>query len=78
MTMVVRLADILCASGVCAAISQVRPARGRRNLARALIAEMREPTEVMLRGEGVHRSCHMCGGGYEQWQAMIDAALTRT
>ncbi len=40
-----------------------------------IFTAMREPTEGMLLGEGVHKSCHMCGGHKEGWQAMIDAAI---
>lgn len=52
-----------------------------RGLARAAIAAMREPTEEMISGEGVHEhvhwdySCYVCGGAQEHWYAMIDAAL---
>jgi len=44
-------------------------------MARAAIAAMREPTEKMLNAEGVHSSCHTCGGHKEGWQAMIDAVI---
>lgn len=46
-----------------------------REFARAAITAMREPTDAMLCGHGVYPSCHTCGGGYEQWHAMIDTAL---
>lgn len=43
-------------------------------LARAAIRAMRTPTEEMFAAEGIHKSCHMCGGAGELWPLMIDAA----
>ena len=40
-----------------------------------IIKAMREPTEKMLKAEGVHPSCHMCGGHKEGWQTMIDVVI---
>jgi hypothetical protein len=39
------------------------------------IKAMREPTDKMLKAEGVFPSCHMCGGHKEGWQATIDAVI---
>lgn len=54
-----------------------------RDLARAAIAAMREPTPEMQRkfdAEGDHtgfqEDCPMCGGHLEGWRRMIDAALS--
>jgi hypothetical protein len=50
-------------------------AQGYREMARAAIKAMREPTEQMLTAEEVHPSCHMCGGHLDGWHMMIDATL---
>lgn len=46
-------------------------------IARAVIAEMKEPDDLMKATEEVHwgYSCHVCGGLKEGWQLMIDTAL---
>lgn len=48
----------------------VEPNEYHRDLARAAIAAMREPTEAMLRGDALARTLW-----YKIWQDMIDAAL---
>lgn len=42
---------------------------------RAVLEAIRDPSEQMLKGEGVHPNCGVCGGHLEGWQAMIEAAL---
>lgn len=51
-----------------------------RDMARAAIEAMREPTAEMKAAEGAHwdYSCHTCGGLAEGWYLMIDAALQET
>lgn len=40
-----------------------------------IIKAMREPTEKMLKAEGVHCNCFTCGGHKEGYQLMIDAVI---
>lgn len=47
----------------------------KRLVAIRAINAMREPTEKMLKADGVHPSCHMCGGHKEGYQAMIDTVI---
>lgn len=39
----------------------------------AIIKAMREPTEKMLKAEGVHIKCFTCGGHAEGWINLIDS-----
>jgi len=50
-----------------------------KDMARAAIEAMREPTQEMKAVDGVHwgYGCHVCGGLTEGWHAMIDAALVK-
>lgn len=54
--------------------SQATP-KGAEMVARLLIEVMREPTETMVKAEGVYENCYMCGGAGEAWRLMIDEAL---
>lgn len=40
-----------------------------------VIKAMREPTEQMLRSEGVYTNCNTCGGHEEGWKKIIDALI---
>lgn len=46
-----------------------------KRMAKAAIEAMKEPTEEMLKAEGTHHNCHMCGGHSEGYKLMIEAAL---
>jgi len=58
-----------------------RPVPTDREMAKAAIEAMKEPTEEMKKAEDatgeVHwnYNCHICGGAKHAWECMIDTAL---
>lgn len=43
-----------------------------RDATKLAIKALREPTDKMLKAEGVYTGCHTCGGHKEGWKILID------